>query len=50
MLDRPKLETLSCECYEVVKKETDLLLHYMPQRQIIKDAESIPTATLQAPA
>jgi CRP-like cAMP-binding protein len=50
VLDRPKLETLSCECYEVVKKETDLLLHYMPQRQIIKDVESIPTATLQAPA
>ena len=50
VLDRAKLETLSCECYEVVKKETDLLLHYMPQRQIIKDVKSIPTATLQAPA
>lgn len=49
VLDRPKLETLSCECYAVVKKETDLLLNYMPQRQIIKDAESIPTATLQTP-
>ena len=49
VLDRPKLETLCCECYDVVKKETDLLLHYLPQRQIIKDAESIPTVSLQTP-
>jgi len=26
VLDRPKLETLACECYAVVKKETDRLL------------------------
>jgi CRP-like cAMP-binding protein len=26
VLDRPKLETLSCECYAVVKRETDRLL------------------------
>jgi CRP-like cAMP-binding protein len=26
VLDRPRLEALSCECYEVVKKETDRLL------------------------
>jgi Mn-dependent DtxR family transcriptional regulator len=26
VLDRPKLEKLSCECYAVVKKETDRLL------------------------
>ena len=26
VLDRPHLEALSCECYEVVKKETDRLL------------------------
>jgi CRP-like cAMP-binding protein len=25
VLDRPRLEALSCECYEVVKKETDRL-------------------------
>jgi hypothetical protein len=25
VLDRPKLEKLSCECYAVVKKETDRL-------------------------
>ena len=28
VLDRSKLETLSCECYSVVKKETDRLLPY----------------------
>jgi CRP-like cAMP-binding protein len=32
VLDRPKLEKLSCECYAVVKKETDRLLHYIPSR------------------
>lgn len=47
VLDRPKLEAMSCECYAVVKKETDMLLHYMPQRQLIRDAETIPTATLE---
>jgi CRP-like cAMP-binding protein len=46
VLDRPQLEALSCECYGVVKKETDVLLHYMPQRQVIKDASTIPTVTL----
>ena len=30
VLDRPKLEELCCECYAVVKKETDRLLHYVP--------------------
>lgn len=28
VLDRPKLEALSCECYAVVKKETDRLSHW----------------------
>lgn len=46
VLDRPQLEALSCECYGVVKKETDVLLHYMPQRQVIKDATTIPTVML----
>ena len=32
VLDRPKLEELSCECYAVVKKETDRLLPYLPPR------------------
>jgi CRP-like cAMP-binding protein len=30
VLDRPKLEKLSCECYAVVKKETDRLLTPYP--------------------
>ena len=28
ILDRPKLEQLSCECYDVVKRETDRLFPY----------------------
>ncbi|SEI54314.1 Crp/Fnr family transcriptional regulator [Pseudomonas sp. NFR16] len=28
VLDRPRLERLSCECYRAVKTETDRLLHY----------------------
>lgn len=47
VLDRPRLESLSCECYRVVKKETDLLLHYLPQRQVIANASEIPTVTLR---
>jgi CRP-like cAMP-binding protein len=31
-LDRPMLESLCCECYAVVKKETDRLLNYMPPK------------------
>jgi CRP-like cAMP-binding protein len=30
VLDRPKLERLSCECYAVVKRETDRLLPRLP--------------------
>lgn len=30
VLDRAKLEELSCECYAVVKRESDRLLHYIP--------------------
>jgi CRP-like cAMP-binding protein len=30
VLDRPQLERLSCECYAVVKKESDRLLNYAP--------------------
>lgn len=33
VLDRQKLEQLSCECYAVVKKETDRLLPYPPSHQ-----------------
>ncbi|MEX1215669.1 Crp/Fnr family transcriptional regulator [Saccharospirillum sp.] len=46
VLDRPKLEELSCECYSVVREETDLLLNYLPQRQVIKKPESIAIAVL----
>ena len=46
VLDRPQVEHLSCECYRVVKKETDLLLHYLPQRQLIMDPRKIPTVPL----
>jgi len=34
VLDRPELERLSCECYAVVKKETDRLLPYIPARPV----------------
>ena len=33
VLDRPKLEALCCECYGVVKKETDRLLPYLSKRK-----------------
>lgn len=46
VLDRPHLSPLSCECYAVVKKETDLLLDYIPQRQVITNTDAIPTAAL----
>ena len=32
VLDRPRLENLSCECYAVVRRETDRLLRYLPAR------------------
>jgi CRP-like cAMP-binding protein len=47
VIDRNQLEQLSCECYEVVKKETALLLTYLPQRQLIKDPEDIPVVVLK---
>lgn len=36
VLDRARLEELSCECYEVVKKETDRLLPYTPQSPLLE--------------
>lgn len=47
VLDRKKLEKLSCECYSVVSKETELLLDYLPQRQLIKETDGIPTVKLR---
>jgi hypothetical protein len=34
VLDRNKLEQLSCECYDVVKKETDRLLPYLRMKPL----------------
>ena len=47
MLGRPRLEAMSCECYRVVRRETDVLLHYLPQRQVIADVSHIPNVTLE---
>ncbi len=33
VINRPKLEKLSCECYAVVKQETDRLLPYVPAKR-----------------
>jgi CRP-like cAMP-binding protein len=46
VLDRRHLEAHACECYATVRKETDMLLDYMPQRQIITNPDTIPTGTL----
>jgi len=35
VLDRQKLEKMSCECYSVVKKESDRLLPFVPKPLII---------------
>jgi CRP-like cAMP-binding protein len=40
VIDRSKLESLSCECYAVVKAETDRLLPYLPA-----EAPEAPEAT-----
>ena len=49
VLDRSKLEALSCECYAAVRQETELLLNYMPQRQVMTNTDTIPTVTLRTP-
>lgn len=41
VLDRPHLERLSCECYEVVKRETDRLL---PKQLVLSDEADSPAA------
>jgi CRP-like cAMP-binding protein len=43
VLDRTKLEQLSCECYEVVKKECDRLLPYVPASSPHKRGVGIPS-------
>ncbi len=46
VLDRAKLESLSCECYHAVKKETDQQLHYLPKPHVIANTDSVPSMTL----
>lgn len=46
VLDRNQLEALSCECYGVVKKETETLLPYLPQRQVLTNLADIPVVVL----
>ena len=41
VLDRPQLEALSCECYKVVKRETDRLLPYVGNRAVGADKPPI---------
>jgi CRP-like cAMP-binding protein len=41
VLDRSELEKMSCECYSVVKKETDRLLPYLPSHHSVRDGRSI---------
>jgi hypothetical protein len=36
VLDRPQLERLSCECYSVVKRETDRLLAPHQSRELLQ--------------
>ncbi|MNZ82417.1 hypothetical protein D3C78_1011140 [compost metagenome] len=49
VLDRPVLEQLSCECYAVVKQETDRLLPWVPVRRSERPGPRQPQATA-APA
>lgn len=41
VLDRAKLESLSCECYAVVKKETDRLLPLMHPTEPLKNSHLV---------
>ncbi|MET0380124.1 MAG: Crp/Fnr family transcriptional regulator [Spongiibacteraceae bacterium] len=40
VLDRARLEQLSCECYAVVKKESDRLLHYVPHSSYARSGQT----------
>lgn len=48
VLDRPRMEELSCECYEVVRRETDRLLPAAERRAAPRKSGPIPTS--EAPA
>jgi hypothetical protein len=41
VLDRPRLERLSCECYAVVKKESDRLLPVRVKRETAADVANV---------
>ena len=43
VLDRPRLEQLCCECYAVVKKETDRLLPQLHDQSRLRRAGTCPT-------
>lgn len=43
VLDRAKLESLSCECYGVVREVTDQLLPYVPKPRVIPNIDAIPS-------
>ncbi len=47
VLDRPKLEELCCECYAVVKKETDRLLPFALRRLVEGVATTSATAAVR---
>ncbi|MEX2468300.1 MAG: helix-turn-helix domain-containing protein, partial [Pseudohongiellaceae bacterium] len=50
VLDRTKLEQAACECYEVVRVETEQVLHYLPQRRAVI-ASDVPVVKLpESPA
>lgn len=53
VLDRSRLEQLSCECYAVVKRETDRLAPAMPMNWLTAHPETVtgfPTLPAQRPA
>ncbi len=49
VLDRVKLEQLSCECYSVVKKECDRLLPRLQQKKNTLDSSRIGSLSLEKP-
>jgi hypothetical protein len=46
VLDRARFEAAPCTCYEVVRTETEWLLASLPQRQVIRNNDSIPKVIL----
>lgn len=49
VLDRPKLEKLSCECYVVVKKETERLLPYFNSLTQLESDNRAKSITVRRP-